>query len=113
MQFHNRHSHQAITLEYGGLVDRLKNTKQKDWIKACRSLGLVVQEDRGKGSHCRVVRSEDCNPSEPDCLVMTIPRTQLSANQRAHVKQLVAFGLAYDRYTEKDVWEALGIKIKH
>ena len=30
------------------------NQSQKDWIKACKRLGLVVDCRRGKGSHCLV-----------------------------------------------------------
>ena len=27
---------------------------QKDWIKACNKLGLIVNQKRGKGSHCLI-----------------------------------------------------------
>jgi predicted RNA binding protein YcfA (HicA-like mRNA interferase family) len=30
------------------------NIKQKDWIKACKKLGMEVDKTRGKGSHCLV-----------------------------------------------------------
>lgn len=32
----------------------LSNIKQKDWIKACKKLGLEVSTKSGKGSHCLV-----------------------------------------------------------
>lgn len=28
--------------------------KQSDWIKTCRRLGLNVETNRGKGSHCLI-----------------------------------------------------------
>lgn len=111
MQFHNRVSHKDVDLGYGNLASQLSGMNQKKWIKACNRLGLITQIDKGKGSHCRVVKNAECNPSHPDCLIMTIVKTQLRCNQREQVKKLVAYGKAYNLYTEKDVWEAIGIKV--
>ncbi len=33
----------------------LSDYTQKDWIRACKKLGLLVDCSRGKGSHCLVV----------------------------------------------------------
>jgi predicted RNA binding protein YcfA (HicA-like mRNA interferase family) len=35
-------------------VGNFSDITQKDWIKACKSLGLEVDSSRGKGSHCLV-----------------------------------------------------------
>lgn len=32
----------------------LSDIKQKDWIRACKKLGLEVNKRAGKGSHCLV-----------------------------------------------------------
>lgn len=32
----------------------LSDIKQKDWIRACKKLGLEVSKKSGKGSHCLV-----------------------------------------------------------
>ena len=36
----------------------LTNMKQKDWVKACKKLKLVVDKRRGKGSHYRIVHPD-------------------------------------------------------
>lgn len=36
----------------------LTNLKQKDWVKACKKLGLVIDKKKGKGSHYRIVNPD-------------------------------------------------------
>lgn len=33
----------------------LNNITQKNWVKACRRLGLEVDKKKGKGSHYRII----------------------------------------------------------
>lgn len=35
---------------------------QKDWIRACKKLGLEVSTKHGKGSHCRVYHPKNGRP---------------------------------------------------
>lgn len=36
----------------------LTNMKQKDWVKACKKLDLVVDKKKGKGSHYRIINPD-------------------------------------------------------
>ena len=36
----------------------LTNLKQKDWVKACKKLNLVVDKKKGKGSHYRIINPD-------------------------------------------------------
>lgn len=36
----------------------LTNLKQRDWVRACKKLGLVVDKKRGKGSHFRIINPD-------------------------------------------------------
>ncbi|KKU50168.1 MAG: hypothetical protein UX71_C0002G0139 [Parcubacteria group bacterium GW2011_GWA1_47_10] len=102
--------HSSIKLAEGKLVDRIKGCTQKDWIKACERLGLCVLPNAGRGSHCAVYKDNTCPPEDSSCCVVTIPQNVYPNFQRDLVKKVVAYGLASGKYTEGDVWKALGVK---
>lgn len=75
----------------GGFSD----LKQKDWIRACRKLGLIIDCSRGKGSHCLIIH----------------PHTnrQYTLQQSLHkflnmkiFKKMMEWGLS-----EEEIWKAL------
>ena len=74
---------------------RFSDLKQKDWIRACRKLGLDVEIGRGKGSHCLIKH----------------PRTNQKYTLQCHLhkflnikifKKMLEWG-----FEEDDVWNAL------
>ncbi|OGG44427.1 hypothetical protein A2841_00440 [Candidatus Kaiserbacteria bacterium RIFCSPHIGHO2_01_FULL_48_10] len=104
--------YRSIKLEQGQLVDQIKNLTQDEWAKVSAKLGLCVSESNGKGSHIAVYKSNTCSPSDSSCLVLTIPHKLYSQIQRDFIKKLVAYGKNDGKYTEADVWIALGVKIQ-
>lgn len=105
----NRHS--DVTLTYGEYADRIKGLGQKDWIAACVRLGLCVRKEAGRGAHAVAYTSEEWPPSA-DMVVVTMATKFYPQIQRATLKKVVGYGVRSGRYTELDVWRALGIKIK-
>lgn len=103
-------SHSEIKLEEGELVNRIKGFDQKDWIKACARLGLCVLPAFGRGSHCAVYKDNVCPPEDSSCCVVTLPSNIYPNFQRDLVKKIVLYGIQSGKYTEKDVWKALGVK---
>lgn len=101
----------AGDLEYGELVARIKNYQQSDWVKACTRLSLYIPEGGGKGSHVAVYKEHNCDRSDSTMLLLTIPSHMYPNIQRDYVKKLVAWGKTSGRFTEQDIWTALGIKI--
>ena len=97
-------------LELGELVNRIKNYQQSDWVKACRKLDLYMPDGGGKGSHVAVYKEHNCDRSDSTMLLVTIPSKMYAQIQRDYVKKLVAWVKASSRYTEDDVWKALGVK---
>lgn len=102
----------AVKLTDGHLVEQIKNTNQKDWVKVCQKLGLFVPEDGGHGSHRAVYKSNTCPPEDSSCCVIVLPCKIYPNFQRDLVKKLVYHGKISGKYTEDDLWEALGVK-KH
>ena len=105
-------SYREVRLAHGKLVDRIKNLTQRDWVRVCEKLGLYVPVGAGKGSHCAVYKDSSCPPEDSSCLVVTIPHTLYPNIQRDMVKKIVSYGLQGDKYTEEEVWTALGVKVK-
>ena len=103
-------SHSEIKLTDGKLVDSIKNYNQQDWIAACRKLGLYVVPALGKGSHCAVYKDNVCPPEDSQCCVVTLPRNIYPNFQRDLVKKVLLYGIQSGKYTEKDIWKALGVK---
>jgi hypothetical protein len=102
-------AYRSVKLERGELVDRIKNTTQSEWIKACCVLGLFVLDGSGRGSHIAVYKSNTCPPEDSTCLVLTIVQKPFANIQRDYVKKVVYHGIECGRYTEDDVWRALGV----
>lgn len=107
----SRNQRSEVNLEYGHLVDRIKGYDQKDWMKACERLGLCVRPEAGRGSHCAVY-SNEVWPPESDAVVVTLASNYYPQIQRATLKKIIGYGVLSGRYTEKDVWDALKVKIK-
>lgn len=103
-------SHSEIKLEHGDLVNQIKGFNQSDWKKACERLGLYVLPSAGKGSHCAVYKNSVCPPEDSSCCVVTIPMNIYPNFQRDLVKKVVLYGMQSGKYTEDDVWRALGVK---
>jgi len=101
-------SYKTVTLARGELVERIHNYNQKDWIKACKKLGLPVSIRNGRGSHATVYK-HDCPPGRKECCVVTLVKGMHQNIQRDFVKKVVCYGLQSGRYTEDDVWRALGV----
>lgn len=104
-------SSSEVKLKYGSLVDRIKNFKQKDWVKASLELGLYIPDVRGTGSHIAVYKSSECPVSDSRCLVVTIQGQIYPQIQRDYIKKLVFEGQRSGKYNEEDVWKALGVKL--
>ena len=96
-----------VKLKHGKLTPRLKQLRQKDWIKACKKLGIWIPSGGGKGSHVCGYREEDCDRSNSEMLVITIQKHLTPNIQTDKFKQLVAYGKQTGSYTEEDVWKAL------
>lgn len=99
------------TLDRGELVLRIKGYGQADWVRACSSLGLYIPAGGGKGSHVAVYKEHGCDRSDHHMLLATIPAKMYPQIQRDYVKKLVTWGCEFGRYTEDDVWRALGLKV--
>lgn len=71
------------------------NQSQKDWVKACRRLGLDVDSKRGKGSHILVT-----NPKSGK--KFTIQKQLYNIANLKIYKQLLEWG-----FTEDEINDAL------
>ena len=100
----------TVKIENGHLTSRIKNLKQKDWVKACKKLSLWVPESGGKGSHRTAYIEENCDRTNSNNLVLTIQKKLIPNIQTDKLKQLIAYGKKSRKFTEDDVWAALGIK---
>ncbi len=98
-----------VKLEYGHLTAQIKNLKQNDWVKACSKLGIWIAEGGGKGSHVCGYKEENCDRTDSKMLVITIQKHLTPNIQTDKLKQLIAYGKESGKYTEKDVWMALGL----
>jgi hypothetical protein len=98
-----------VKLEYGHLTQQIKNLNQRDWVKACEHLGIWIADGGGKGSHVCGYKEINCDRSDSTMLVITIQRHLTPNIQTDKLKQLVAYGKESGKYTERDVWQALGI----
>lgn len=104
-------SYREVRIEKGNLIDRIKNYRQEEWMKACDRLGLFVREDAGVGSHAAVYK-EDCPPCDDrTCCVVTLIRGMHPGIQRDIFKKVLAYGLNSGKYSEDDIWKALKIKV--
>ena len=75
-----------------------KNAKQKDWLTACKRLGLVVDTTRGKGSHARVYA-----PNNPVIPPLTIQNSNLNPITNGKIyKHLKMMG-----FSEEEIDKAL------
>ena len=101
-----------VKLKYGSLGVRIKNLTQKAWVKASKKLGLCIPEGSGAGSHVAVYRAGARPPyDDSEYLVLTIVKKPYAQIQISMVKSLTFEGVRSGQYTEKDVWEVLGIKV--
>ena len=98
-------SYRDIKLKYGNKVNEIKNLSQKDWMAICKKLGLYVAPERGKGSHCAVLKDAVCKPEKSDCLVVTLPCNIYPNFQRDLVKKVIYYGAVSGMYTEEDFWK--------
>jgi len=99
----------SIEIKRGHLTARIKNLKQKDWVKASKKLGLWVPISGGKGSHKVAYVEEDCDRANSDNLVLTIQKKLIPQIQTDKLKQLVAYGAESGEFSEDDVWRVLGM----
>jgi ferredoxin-like protein FixX len=104
--------YQEVKLENGHLVNQIKGHDQKDWMTACERLGLNVLTTQGKGSHVAVYKDKTCQPQDRSCCVVTLPTKIYPNFQRDLVKKVVFHGIESKKYTEDEVWVALGVKKK-
>lgn len=107
----NQQGFSVVKIENGKLIDQIKNKKQKDWMKVCKKLGLVVETKYGKGSHVGVYRPE-CPIENKQCCVVPLPQEIYPNIQRDIFKKVLYYGIDSGKYTEKDIWKALGVKVK-
>lgn len=105
-------SYREVRLANGELVDRIKNLTQKEWMRVCEKLGLYVRPTFGKGSHCVVYKDNVCPPEDSSCCVVTLPYNIYPNFQRDLVKKVLFYGQQSGKYTEADVWAALGITVR-
>jgi predicted RNA binding protein YcfA (HicA-like mRNA interferase family) len=78
------------------MVVSLTNLKQKDWMKACKRLGLTVNTKSGKGSHIKVTHpSEGFRPQ-------IIPHNTHKVINLELYKSLLIWG-----FTEEEIDKAL------
>jgi hypothetical protein len=103
-------SHREVKLNDGHLVDQIKNLGQKDWVEACRKLGLYIPDGYGKGSHCAVYKDNVCPPEDRSCCVVTLPRNIYPNFQRDLIKKVLLYGIQSGKYNEDDLWIAIGVK---
>jgi len=103
--------YRLVKIEHGELVDQIKNKNQKDWIKVCEKLGVIVGVEYGDGSHAAAYK-DNCPPENRECCVVTLHRNLHAGIQRDIFKKILCYGLQSKKYNENDMWEALGVKIK-
>ncbi len=101
--------YRAVKLERGELVNQIKNLTQDEWMIACKRLGLSVRVDSGKGSHVGVYKSDDCPSDRSECLVTTLQGNMYPNLQRGVMKRVVLYGRQSGKYSEDDIWKAIGI----
>ena len=95
-------------IERGELVDRIKNKNQKDWIKVCEKLGIIVRLDYGRGDHA-VAYKNDCPPEDRKCVIATLTRNMHAGIQRDTFKKILNHGQKTGLFGEDDIWKALGV----
>ena len=78
----------------------LSDLTQKQWLAACKRLGLVVDVSKGKGSHARVYM-----PNAPKSMPMTIPNHMNKITNIKTRKKLIEWG-----FSEKEINKALKIR---
>ncbi len=105
---HDRDKYKTLKLEKGELVDRIKNKKQKDWIHVCEVLGIRVSTSFGNGSHAAAYK-DDCPVTDSKCCIVTLPREIYPSTQRDLFKKILYHGVVTKKYTEDDIWRALGV----
>ncbi len=104
-------SYKEIKLENGEWINRIKGLNQSDWVKACEKIGLYIPDGYGKGSHVAVYKDNKCMPQDVSCCVVTIPRNIYPNFQRDLFKKVLFYGIVNNKFSEKELWEALGLKI--
>ena len=77
------------------MIDGLSDLKQKDWIRACKKLDLIVDCSKGKGSHC-LIKHPLRNKS------YTIQKNLYKIANQKIFKKLQEWG-----FTEKDIKKAI------
>jgi hypothetical protein len=100
--------YKLIKIDRGELVNMIKNKSQKDWMKVCEKLGILVRVDYGKGSHIAVYK-DNCPPEDRKCCIVTIQKNLHSEIQRDIFKKILTYGIDTKKYTEDDIWKALGV----
>lgn len=105
---HDRDRYRSTKLLRGELVDQIKNKSQKDWIKVCNKLGVTVSTEYGSGSHAAAYK-DNCSPSRQECCIVTFINGTNQNIQRDLFKKLLTYGLSTGKYTEDDMWRALGV----
>lgn len=103
--------YKQVKINRGDLIDCIKGYKQKDWIRALNQLGVIVRTDYGRGSHA-VAYKDNCPPEDQRCVIATLVKDMYEEIQRPTFKKVLAYGLESGKYSEDDIWRALGIKIK-
>jgi hypothetical protein len=98
-----------VKLERSHLTAQIKNLKQNDWVKVCKKLNIWIAEGGGKGSHVCGYKEENCDRADSTFLVITIQKHLTPNIQTDKLKQLIAYGIESGKYTEDDVWRALGL----
>ena len=73
----------------------LSDLQQRDWIRACQKLGLIVETSHGKGSHLLVK-----HPNDDRKYTIQVHLHRL-INQKIF-KQLIQWG-----FDEEKIWEAI------
>lgn len=68
---------------------------QKDWLRACRKLDLIVNTKYGKGSHCLITNSQTNQK-------YTVQHKLHKFVNLKIFKKLMEWG-----FSEKDIWNAL------
>ena len=105
-----RDGYKTTKIKRGNLIPRLNNKTQKDWLKACERLGVIVSTESGRGSHAAVYK-DDCPPENSECCILTIKKNPHNQMQSSCFKKLLHYGIESKKYNEDDLWKALKIKI--
>lgn len=69
--------------------------RQKDWIKACKKLGLKVDCSRGKGSHCLIIH------------LQTNKKYTLQKNLHKFINIKIFKKMLEWGFQEEEIWKAL------